>query len=96
MLLKNDFPNVVKKNQPGRKKLGAFQYKKEDLFWPTKENQSICRWFLDKKENVRQIKILRSIERKSLLSSSIEEEGIAMDKLSCSMDNLDYPLLHHL
>ena len=67
-----------------------------DVLKKIKAFSTSCRWFLDKKENVRQIKILRSIERKSLLSSSIEEEGIAMDKLSCSMDNLDYPLLHHL
>ena len=31
ILQKNDFPNDDTKNQPGRKKLGAFQYKKEDL-----------------------------------------------------------------
>lgn len=28
ILQKNDFPNDDTKNQPGRKKLGAFQYKK--------------------------------------------------------------------
>ena len=32
ILQKNDFSNDDTKNQPGRKKLGAFQYKKEDLF----------------------------------------------------------------
>ena len=32
ILQKNDFPNDDTKNQPGRKKLGAFQYKKEDFF----------------------------------------------------------------
>ena len=93
---KNDFPN---EKTAWKKKIRAFQYKRKICFNLLKKIEiflTSCRWFLDKKENVRHIKILRSIERKSLLSSSIEEEGIAMDKLSCSMDNLDYPLLHHL